>query len=309
MKSRKTLKKAMSYAMILGMAVLCALSFELFIFPNDFAPSGLGGICTMIQYVFGIRVSFLNMVLNIPLALMVYFKVSKPMALRSMVFNIGLSGGLAIFDMLPIEVFAYSTDTGTSTILGPIVAGLITGFCGAMVVRAGSYTGGLDFVAALVRKKNPEMNFYTLTFAFNCMVAVASYFVYDYELEPVLLCILYSYLASSVSDKILKSGKSAIKFEIVTDCPEELSRALMARLHHTITQVKGRGMYSGKEVSILMCVINRVQIAELENILADFPGTFAYLSPVNAVVGQFLRFDKNGRQEQSMLDGNLESKM
>ena len=53
------LKKAWTYLVIAGVGILGALNYELFVFPNQFAPSGVNGICTIIQYVFNIRVSSL----------------------------------------------------------------------------------------------------------------------------------------------------------------------------------------------------------------------------------------------------------
>ena len=79
-------RKALTYAFIVGLALLCALNYQLFVFPNRFAPAGLNGICTIIQHVFGISVGYLSLVINIPLALLVYFRVSKPLAIRSMVY-------------------------------------------------------------------------------------------------------------------------------------------------------------------------------------------------------------------------------
>lgn len=298
----KKTKKLLTYLFILGVSFMAALSYELFIFPNSFAPAGLNGICTMIQHLTGLRVSVLNLLMNVPLAIAVYKLVSRPLALRSLVYTLGFSLWLMVLDHVPLDAFAYSTASGTSTILGPIVAGIINGFCYALVIRGGSYTGGMDFVAALVRLKAPSANFFTITFVFNCVVASVSYFVYDFQIEPVLLCILYSYLSSSVSDRITKANKAAIKFEIVTQSPEALSKELIEKLHHSVTCVKGKGMYSGKGQSILTCIINRSQILELENIISNYPHTFAYLCPVNEVVGNFSHINHNGQKEEPLLD-------
>ena len=43
------LKKAWTYLVIAGVGILGALNYELFVFPNQFAPSGVNGICTIIQ--------------------------------------------------------------------------------------------------------------------------------------------------------------------------------------------------------------------------------------------------------------------
>lgn len=298
----KTSKKILTYLFILGVSFMAALSYELFIFPNSFAPAGINGICTMIQHITGLRVSVLNLLLNVPLAMAVYKLVSRPLALRSLVYTLGFSLWLMVLDNVPMDQFAYATDNGTSTILGPIVAGIINGFCYSLVIRGGSYTGGMDFVAALVRLKVPGANFFTITFVFNCVVAGISYFVYDFQIEPVLLCIMYSYLSSSVSDRLTKANKAAIKFEIVTRDPEKLSKELIERLHHSVTCIKGKGMYSGKGQSVLMCIINRSQILELESIIGKYPHTFAYLCPVNEVVGNFTHINRNGQEEEPLLD-------
>ena len=176
------IKKFRTYCVIVALALICALNYELFVFPNQFAPSGLNGICTMIQHVFGISVGYLSMLVNIPLAIAVYFKVSKPLAIRSMVYVVTFSVALVALDYVDLSQFAY--DTGYSAILGPLVAGIIAGSCGAWLLQASAYTGGTDFVAALIHKKNPEQSILGLIFIMNVIVAVASYFVYGYQMTP-----------------------------------------------------------------------------------------------------------------------------
>lgn len=224
------------------------------------------------------------------------------MALRSMVFTIGFSVALSILEHVPLDAFAYSTENGTSTILGPAVAGLINGFCCAQVVRGGSYTGGMDYVAALIRVRRPEINFFRLTFGINCVVAGISYFVYGYQIEPVILCVLYSFMSSTVSDKVVKSGRSAIRFEIVTDYPQELYAAIREHLHHGVTLIPGKGMYRDRPVSVLICVINKSQIAPMNDLIRSFPDTFAVMSQVGSVVGNFRQLDKDGNEELTLLD-------
>ena len=44
-----SLKKIWTYLVIASIAMLAALNYEVFVFPNQFAPAGLNGICTMVQ--------------------------------------------------------------------------------------------------------------------------------------------------------------------------------------------------------------------------------------------------------------------
>ena len=298
----RNLKRVWTYLAIVAVAMLAALNYELFVFPNAFAPSGLNGICTMIQYVSGVSVGYLSLLINIPLALIVYFKVSKPIAVRSMVYVIVFSVGLLILDKVDLTPFAYSTANGTSHILGPLTAGLIMGYIYAILMKASAYTGGTDFVAAIIHAKNPEKSVYGLSFLMNALVAVSSYFVYDFKMEPVLLCILYSFATTNMAERFLKNGRSAVRFEIITNYPEQISKEIINKLHHTATVFPAKGMYNGKEVDIVMCVVNNSQMAALSQIVQRYPHTFAIMSQVNEVVGNFRHYSKQGQEVVPVLD-------
>lgn len=295
-------RKLLTYAFIMGIAMVCALNYQLFVFPNSFAPAGLNGICTMIQHIFDISVGYMSLLINIPLALLVFFKVSRPLAVRSMVYVVTFSVALLVLDRIDLSRFAYETANGTSRILGPLVAGVIQGGCYSWLVRASAYSGGTDFVAALIHKNHPEKSIFALIFTMNALVAVASYFVYDYSMEPVILCILYCFTSSTVSDQAVKSGRGAVRFEIVTEHPQEISDAIITRLRHSATVVPARGMYSGKETNILICVVNKTQAAVLSDIVRAYPDTFAVMSGASQVIGNFKRLNTHGEFEKEFLD-------
>ena len=295
-------KKILTYLVIMAIAVICALNYELFVFPNRFAPSGLNGICTMIQYITGINIGYLSLIINVPLALAVYILVSKPLAIRSLVYVATFSVASVLLDYVDLSEFAYYTETGTSAILGPLVAGIIFGGCYALLLQASAYSGGTDFVAAIIHKFHPEKSVFFLIFAMNVAVAIASFFVYDYKIEPVILCILYAFTSSTVSERLTKNGRSAVRFEIITDYPKEISEAIIHQLHHSVTLIPGRGMYLNKDVDMLFCVVNNNQVAKLAAICRQYPNTFAIIDPVSEVIGNFKKIDKSGRQEKKLLD-------
>lgn len=295
-------KKILTYLVIMFIAVICALNYELFIFPNRFAPAGLNGICTIIQYLFGINIGYMSLIINVPLALIVYRLVSKPLAIRSMVYVVTFSLAAIMLDYVDLSGFVYHTENGTSAILGPLVAGIIFGGCYALLLHASAYSGGTDFVAAIIHKYHPEKSVFFLIFAMNTVVALASYFVYDYQIEPVILCILYAFTSSTVSERLTKNGRSAVRFEIITEYPKEISDAIIHQLHHSVTLIPGRGMYLNKEVDMLFCVVNNNQVAKLAAICRQYPNTFAIIDPVSEVIGNFKKIDKSGKVEKSILD-------
>lgn len=298
----KGMKKVLTYGVIMIIAFVCALNYELFVFPNRFAPAGLNGICTMIQHITGISIGYLSLLINIPLAIWVYLQVSKPLAIRSMVYVVTFSVSAVILDYVDLSPFVYYTENGNSAILGPLVAGIIFGGCYSLLLKASAYSGGTDFIAAIIHKFYPEKSVFFLIFSMNVIVALASYFVYDYKIEPVILCILYSFMSSTVSERLTKNGRSAVRFEIITDYPEEISNAIINKLHHSATLIPGRGMYLNKEVSMLFVVVNNSQVTKLAQICRQYPNTFAIIDPVSEVVGNFKKVNKDGRFETELLD-------
>lgn len=294
------MKKVVSYLMLILSAFIIALNYQIFVFPNQFAPAGLNGLFTMIQYLFNFKLSFASIILNVPLAIVVFFVVSKPFALRSLVYTMAFSGFLMLFDLIDMSAFAYNTPI--SKLLGPAIGGLISGFAAYYVHRVGACLGGTEFIARLIHKKKPSFNLFSIIFTLNVVVAIASYFVYGYQLEPVLLCIIYCYGSSSVRDNMNRKHKSAVRCEIVTDHPEELGQEIIDKLHHSATVMHGTGLYTKKEKTILVCVLNPVQVAELTKIVARYPGSFVTVSQVNAVLGNFLRLDSHNQPETPLYD-------
>ena len=303
----KSFKKPLTYLVIALMAAVHALNYQIFVFPNSFAPAGLNGICTMIQHLSGISVGYMSLIINVPLALWVYLKVSRTMGMRSMVYVIVSSVMLVIFNGMDMSSIAYVTENGTSTILGPLVAGIIFGTLYSILVRTSATSGGTDFIAAIIHKYHPEKSMFWIIFALNVCVAGLSFFVYDFKIEPVIMCVVYCYTSSTLTDKMSRSGRAAVRFEIITDYPEAISNAIITRLHHSATLLPGRGMYRGKEVSVLICVVNKSQMARLADIVRQYPNTFAVMSSVNEVMGNFKKIDNHGHLEKEILDhGDLE---
>ena len=297
-----TAKKLWTYLVIAAVALLAAVNYELFVFPNQFAPSGLNGICTMVQHVTGFRVGYLSLIINVPLAIWCFFSVSKPMALRSMVYVVTFSLGLILLEHVDLSAFAYATENGTSRILGPLVAGVVMGYVYSILMKASAYTGGTDFISAIVHKYRPNKSVLGLSFLINAFIATASYFVYGYQMEPVILCILYSFMASTVGEKVMKSGREAVCFEIITDYPQEISRDIIENLHHTTTLIPAKGMYSGRETNLLICVVNKAQIATVSRIVRKYPNTFAVMDFVGEVMGNFKNVNLSGREVHTVLD-------
>lgn len=291
MSARKAKTEWMDYAVMALLASVMALNYQVFILHNAFAPAGINGLATMVQYLFHFSVGYMSLLINIPLAVMAFFLVDRRFALKTLLFSLTFSGVLLLLQNGVIDVsrFIYHTEDGKSAILAPIASGTVNGLIYGVAIRHGGSTGGTDFVAAYVHKKFPEYPLIRVIFVLNVFVAALSYFVYDFNVEPVILCVMYSYVTSIISDKINKGGKSALKVEIITQQPEEVTQALIRELRHSVTLIPVTGGYSHQPRSLLVCVINKHQMPRCMEVLSAFPDTFATVSDVTETVGNFKR--------------------
>ena len=294
-KPRRIIKKIFTYIMITALACGMALCYQIFIFENSFAPAGINGIATMIQYKLNFSVAYLSLLINIPLCVLAFVFLNKSFAARTTVFALTFSAALLLlqFRIIDLSFLSYKTDNGTSTILAPLASGVINGIIYGASIRLNGCTGGTDIFAALIHKRRPELNLIWIIFAMNTAVALTSYFVYGFKVEPVVLCIIYSFLTSQVSDNILRGSRQRIKFEIISPDCKKLSDEIISELKHTVTVVPAKGMYSGRETEMLICVVQKHQATAMEKIIAAHPGAFAYSTVINETLGNFERIKYN----------------
>ena len=294
---KKILKKVSAYIIVILVAILLAFNYQLFVVENDFAPAGLNGIATMIQYKTGFSIGYMSLLINVPLCIFAYFMVEKKFAKYSLVFCITYSFVFLYLQKLGLKEFQYNAQ-GHDTIFPAMLSGVISGFVYGVCFRNNASTGGTDIISKYISKKKPELNFFWITFTINSVVAAVSFFVYAtpdgnggmvYDYRPVCLCIVYSFVSSFVGSTIIKGAKSACKFTIITSHPEEITKEISKKLHHGSTQISALGSFTHDEKTVLLCVINRHQIIELNKILKKYDNTFSFAETVNEIYGNFDR--------------------
>ena len=272
------------YLIIVSISILLAFNYQLFIVENGFAPAGLNGIATMVQYKTGFSIGYMSLIINLPLCALAYFLLDKKFAKRSLCFCVTYSLVFLYLQKLGLKDFQYDAQ-GHDTIFPVILSGVISGFVYGVCFRTNSSTGGTDIISKYISHKKPELNFFWITFILNAVVAIVSFFVYAkpdssqnlvYDYKPVCLCILYCFISSFIGNYIIKGTKTACKFTIITSYPDEISEEITKTLRHSSTEISAIGSFSHSKQSVLICVINKHQIVDLKNILKKYDNTFRY---------------------------------
>jgi uncharacterized membrane-anchored protein YitT (DUF2179 family) len=279
----------LQYAAIILSAILLAFDYHIFIIENSFAPAGLNGILTMVQYKTGFSISYMSLLINVPLCVLAIFLIKKEYGIRSLVFVLVYAFSYLLLQKAGLERFKYCANDH-NTIFPAIISGVISGFVSGISIKNGASTGGMDIVSRYINKKLPHTNFFIVSFILNALIALASLFVYSegtVDYEPVALCITYCFVSNYVGDLIIRGTKLACKFTVITEHPEEIANEILYTLKHSATKVTARGAYTDNEKTVLLCVINKNQTAEFKKILDKYDNTFAFSETVNETCGNF----------------------
>lgn len=192
---------------MIPLAALSSLNYNIFVFPNSFAPSGIDGITTMAQYLFNINIGYLSLAVNIPLLAAGFFILNREFVAKTAVYTLSFSLFSLLFKLLDLSAICYHTDSGTSIVLAPIAAGAVRGVLYAVTLKFHGSSGGVDIIAKIVNKYKPNYSLMNIIFYINLIIAIAAYFVYGFKIEPVICSIIYSFVTSNVANRVEASRK------------------------------------------------------------------------------------------------------
>ena len=283
------MKKAWGYLQIVFSAILLAFVYYVFIVTNNFAPAGLNGIATMIQYKTGFSISYMSLVINVPLSVFAFFFVQREFALKTLLFSLVYSFSFLFLQNSNLSFIQYVTlghDTVYPVILSGVLAGTVYGIC----FKNNASTGGTDIISRYINKIRPDTNFFAVTFTLNAVVAVASIFVYSdgaFNYKPMALCIIYCFISTYIGNLLLKTTKTAYKFTVITTHRDEFIDEITRNLHHGCTEIDAIGTYTGVKKSVLICIINKHQLNDFQKIVSRYDDTFSYFEMVNETYGNF----------------------
>ncbi len=287
---KRKLNSIFSNSAVILMALLLAINYHIFIVENNFAPAGLNGIATMIQYKTGFSISYMSLLINIPLCALAFFLVEKEYSVKTLLFTLVYSFSYLALQNLELDLLKYNAQ-GHDTIFPAIISGVISGSVSGICLKNNASTGGMDLISKYINKIKPETNFFMVTFVLNAVIAGVSLFVYSdkgfVDYKPVALCITYCFVSNFVGNHIIKGAKTAYKFTIITTHPDEICEEITHILRHGATRVAAQGAYTNASKTVLLCVVNKHQLTDFKKIIEKYDNTFSFYEVVNETYGNF----------------------
>ena len=272
--------------------VIVGTAYHFFQNSNGFAPGGVGGLATMTYHFLNDKVSWsmLMLAFNLPIFILLSIFVNRKLGLILVVYMFTQSFMPYVYNWIGFNAYSLANNgEDFNIIFACISTGVISGFGFAMMLKRFGASGGTYGISALLKKAKPDMNIAYVSFIMDASVVAIAFFVYDMKVTPVICTLLNLFIANVLVDRGLAGIKNGYKFEIVTDNPEELSKELLTKLKHGVTELKVHGMYSDTDKYMLVCIINKRQLGDMMRILKSYPKIFASFEKVNEVFGNFKR--------------------
>ncbi|HEY4552999.1 MAG TPA: YitT family protein [Bacillaceae bacterium] len=266
---------------ILAGAFLNALAMNFFLIPANVYASGFTGAAQLISKVltdfspFNISTGILLLLFNIPVVILGWMKIGRSFTLYSFI-----SVMLMSFFMEVLPVREQTADIMLYAVFGGVIAAVGIG----ITLKVGASTGGLDIIAMVLSRMN-DKPVGTYFFLINAIIISSAGALYGWD--KALYTLVSVYASTRVIDAI-HTRHQKLTAMIITKKTSELKEAIHARMVRGITVVPAKGAFSNEEREMMIIVITRYELYELEHIIKEVdPQAFTNIVQTTGIFGFF----------------------
>ncbi|MBQ2087228.1 MAG: YitT family protein [Selenomonas sp.] len=273
--NRKTSFYIKKYLMIFVGAVIAAFGLEEFLIPNNVIDGGIVGISIMLETITGMSLGVFLVLLNIPFLFMGYKQIGKNFAIATLVAICFLAVWSEIFE--PLQ--KVTDDPFLAAIFGGIIDGLGVG----LIIRTGGSLDGTEIVAIIMDKKS-VFSVGEVVMFINLFILSSAGLLYGWD--KAMYSLVAYFVISKMIDVVIKGLDESYAVMIVTNAHEEITSALNDRLGRGVTLLHGAGGYTGESKEVLYCVVTRLEVDKLKEIVLDKDeSAFVTINAVHDIVG------------------------
>ncbi|MBM7620660.1 uncharacterized membrane-anchored protein YitT (DUF2179 family) [Bacillus tianshenii] len=262
-------------------AFLNAIAMNFFLIPADVYASGFTGVSQLIfrisedYFPFTISTGISLFLLNIPVTILAWKKVGRSFTIYSFLSVFLMSLFLEI-----VPIYKVNDDILLNAVFGGVIAAVGVG----LTLKWGASTGGLDIIAMILsRMKDKPVG--TYFFALNAVIIITAGLMFGWEKALYTLVTLYA--STRVIDAI-HTRHEKLTAMIVTKKGKDVKDAIHAKMVRGITSVPAKGAFTGEDKEMLMIVITRYEMYDLERIIKEAdPNAFTNIVQTAGIFGFF----------------------
>lgn len=259
--------------------VVMAAGVVLFILPSGLITGGTTGLGIIIQHLTGLPIAGFTAIFNIVMFLLGLAFLGRTFAATTLVSTFIYPVILALMQRIVGDRVICD-----DVLLCVLFGGFLVGASIAIVVKAGSSTGGMDIPPLLLQKFiGIPVSRSLYVFDFLIVVGQALIVTPDMLLYGVLLVVVYSVIV----DKVMAMGDAQLQMQIVSEKADEIRQAILQDVDRGVTLLHGQTGYYQKEIDVLFTVISPRERHRTEQLIRRIdPQAFMILSQVTRVSGR-----------------------
>ena len=274
------------YTMIAVGCIVMAMGMNLFMIPNKIAAGGLSGIGIVLFHLFNFPVGISVLIMNIPLFLISWRLLGASFGVKTLFATLALSLAIDLTAFLP----ALTDDLFLATLFGGAIVGLGLG----LIFRKDTTTGGTDLLARIVHKIIPYLSVAQLLLFIDAVVVLLAAFVFrQYNLA------LYASVSLFITARVIDYTVIGVDYTktayVISRQSDRISKRILEELNRGVTELKGRGMYTGMDRPVLMCVLKSRDIPHMKRIVQEEDSeAFMFISDAREVLGEGFSYEQKG---------------
>jgi len=243
-------------ALITGGSLIQTLALKGIAIPHHFVPGGLFGVSSLIYYLADLlNPGLIYLLLNIPLFVLGYIFISR----RFLWYSALAMAQISIFyQLIQFEIHI------ESQLYAALTLGVMLGFGAGMVLRSLGSNGGLDVVAVILYQKY-NIGIGKTYFGFNLILFSLSFLSLDNDL--VIASMVAVFVTSVTLDYTLSMFNQRKLAFIISEKSEAIADRVMTTLKIGTTLLPAIGAYRKESRTVMMVVINNIQLKRLEEIV------------------------------------------
>ncbi len=257
---------------------ICAFAFNGLLIPNQLLSGGVTGIAIMLHYIANLPVGLIIFLLNLPIFIVGAKIIDKKFAFYSFISMLTLSTLMELTK--GVNQFIEINDILIETIIGGVMLGIGMG----MLFRNRVSQGGMDIIAAILKKKlNIELG--TVLMGTNLVVIGFSSILFG--IRPAAYTLIASFISYQIVNKVQQGLDTKKTVIIVSSQPHELAEAIYIKLRRGATFLNGEGAFNKDNKKIIYCTVTSTQVGKLKELIDEMdPEAFITINDVKEVKGR-----------------------
>jgi uncharacterized membrane-anchored protein YitT (DUF2179 family) len=275
-KTQPVFKLVWNLFLITAGSLVCAVSINGILVPNQFLAGGVSGLSLFIYYLFPFMpVGVTNFLLNIPLFVVGWLFVGRRFFFYSL-------AGMTIFSLallIPVPGFPIR-----DPLLQALSAGIISGIGSGVILKSLGSGGGLDILSVILFKRF-SIRIGTTVMVFNCTLMLACLF--RFNLEIVLYTLIYLFVTTQLINLVVTGLNQRKAVMVVSPKWQEIAREIMETMQRGVTIVNGEGGYTGQPQHILYSVVTFQELSRFKEMVQQHdPAAFMVVTETLEVMGK-----------------------